>query len=174
MNTLNREIEILESIYRNPHKTSQRNLANLANLSLGMTNAVLKKLADKGWLTIEKKNNRNIRYAVTPKGREVITRESYHYFKETIKEVVYYRKSLEALMVRMKNRGYMGVLLVGQSDLDFMVEYFCTQNGLKLLKKDPCMGEKVFFLYCEGYLPDEEEKASREDVMFLQDLLMQG
>jgi len=32
-------------------------------LSLGMTNAILKRLAAKGWITVRKVNNRNIRYA---------------------------------------------------------------------------------------------------------------
>ena len=86
---IDKEIEILESIYHNPHRVSQRDLAQIAGLSLGMTNVILKRLAGKGLLTIKKVNNRNIRYAVSPKGIEAITRKSYRYFKPTIKNVVF-------------------------------------------------------------------------------------
>jgi DNA-binding MarR family transcriptional regulator len=67
----------------------QRDLAKIAGLSLGMTNAILKRLALKGLLTIKRVNNRNIHYIVTPTGIEAITRKSYRYFKRTIKNVVY-------------------------------------------------------------------------------------
>ena len=48
-------------------------LARIVGLSLGMTNAIRGRLAGKGWITIGKVNNRNIRYAVTPAGIEQIT-----------------------------------------------------------------------------------------------------
>lgn len=171
MNT-DKEIEILENIYHNPHQVSQQDLAEIVGLSLGMTNAILKRLAGKGWLTIQKVNNRNIRYAVSPKGIEAITRKSYRYFKRTIKNVVFYRESLETLMERIKDRGYEGLILVGQSDLDFMVEHLADKAELVLHHRDPEDMQKIFTLYSESYLPDEEEKASREDVVFLQDILM--
>ena len=172
MKNPDKEIEILENIYHNSCQLNQRNLAKIADLSLGMTNAILKRLVTKGWLTIKKVNNRNIRYAVSSKGIEEITRRSYHYFKRTIKNVVFYRESLEALIIRIKDQGYIGVLLVGKSDLDFIVEHFCTKTGLELLRQDPVRGEKVFLLYSESYLPDEKEKNLRNGVAFLQDLLV--
>jgi DNA-binding MarR family transcriptional regulator len=169
---IDKEIEILESIYHNPHRVSQRDLAQIAGLSLGMTNVILKRLAGKGLLTIKKVNNRNIRYAVSPKGIEAITRKSYRYFKRTIKNVVFYRESIETLMARIRERDYTGLILVGQSDLDFMVEHLAGKAGLTLHKQDPPPEERVFTLYSESYLPDQEETAEREDVVFLQDLLM--
>ena len=60
----------------------QRDLARIVGLSLGMTNAILKRL-------VKKVNNRNIQYIVSPKGINEITRRSYRYFKRTIKNVVY-------------------------------------------------------------------------------------
>jgi DNA-binding MarR family transcriptional regulator len=70
------EITILENIHANSDGIRQRDLAEIAGLSLGMTNSILKRLAVKGLLTIKRVNNRNIHYIVTPSGIEAITRKS--------------------------------------------------------------------------------------------------
>jgi len=158
MDANQKEIEILENIYHSQPNVRQRDLAHVAGLSLGMTNAILKRLAQKGWITIRKVNNRNITYAVSPEGMEVIMRKSYHYFKRTIRNVVYYRRTIEQLIKEVAELGYEGLILVGQSDVDFIVEHACRRYGVKLLKEDPDRPEETFFLYSENYIPDEEEK----------------
>ncbi|HON14399.1 MAG TPA: transcriptional regulator, partial [Treponema sp.] len=88
------ELTILETIYDSSRQASsvkQRDLAYTAGTSLGMTNAILKRLTQKGWITIKKVNSRNIQYAVTPDGINEIARRSYRYFKRTIRNVVMYR-----------------------------------------------------------------------------------
>ena len=89
--TTEKELEILSYIHSQKDTVPQRDLARVVGLSLGMTNAILKRLMEKGWLMIKKVNNRNIQYIVNPKGIEQITRRSYRYFKRTIKNVVYYQ-----------------------------------------------------------------------------------
>jgi DNA-binding MarR family transcriptional regulator len=167
-NPTNKEIEILESLYHSAEDVRQRDLAHVAGLSLGMTNALLKRLANKGWITVRKVNNRNIRYAVTPEGMDVIMRRSYRYFRRTIKNVVYYRRAIEELVEEIKEKGYDGLLLIGASDLDFIVEHACRRSELTLLSDDPEESEGTFFLYSEKYIPDDEEQHGTE---YLQRLL---
>ena len=93
MNTelaVDKEIEILSHIARG-EKVRQRDLSHVIGMSLGMTNAILKRLVHKGFLAIRKVNNRNIAYIVTPAGAEAIAKRSYRYFKRTIRNIVYYR-----------------------------------------------------------------------------------
>ena len=163
------EIKVLENIYQSSPEIRQRDLAEIAGLSLGMTNAILKRLAGKGFLTIKRVNNRNIHYIVTPSGIEAITRKSYHYFKRTIKNVVYYREAIEDLIADIKKQGYEGIILKGPSDLDFIVEHACRKSGLKYIKEDNS-SEKVFLLYSENYLPDRE--AAGDGRAFLQSILI--
>jgi len=171
MNTSQEEVEILENIYHSDANIRQRDLARIVGLSLGMTNAILKRLAQKGWITIRKVNNRNIAYAVSPEGVEVIMRKSYRYFRRTIKNVVYYRRNIEKLVSEVVERGYDKLLLVGQSDVDFIVEHACNRYGVELLKEDPSEAEEVFFLYSENYLPDKESAA--EGRGYLQQVLVE-
>jgi DNA-binding MarR family transcriptional regulator len=169
-----KEIEILQQIFENPEEVHQRDLARIAGLSLGMTNAILKRLAQKGLLTIRKVNNRNIRYVVSAKGAEEIARKSYRYFKRTIKNVTFYRRAIEDLVRKVKAKGYDGLVLVGVSDLDFIVEHACQVGNVRFVRDDRELTGNEFTLYSEHYIPDEETKAERneEPVIFLQDVLM--
>jgi DNA-binding MarR family transcriptional regulator len=168
-NTHEKELIILENIYNEPGDVRQRELAKLAGLSLGMTNAIIKRLVLKGLLTIKRVNNRNIHYIVTPTGIEAITKKSYRYFKRTIKNVTNYRVAIEDLIEEIENKGYEGIILKGSSDLDFIVEHACRKNDLKYIKDDNFTGN-FFLLYSEKYLPDKEDKGV--DKGFLQTLLI--
>ena len=168
-NSQEHELTILENIYKQSGEVRQRDLAEIAGLSLGMTNAILKRLAVKGLLTIKRVNNRNIHYIVTPSGIEAITRKSYRYFKRTIKNVVYYKEAIENLAMDIKNQGYDGLLLKGSSDLSFIVEHSCGKANLRYIKEDTNVG-RIFLLYSENYLPDKEEQGV--DRAFLQNILI--
>jgi len=162
------EITILENIYNKPGELRQRDLAEITGLSLGMTNAILKRLALKGFLTIKRINNRNIHYIVTPSGIELITKKSYLYFKRTIKNVVYYKETIEKLVLDIKTRGYGGLILKGSSDLDFIVEHVCLKNDLKYIKEDRII-DNIFLLYSENYIPYGEDV--KPGSAFLQNIL---
>ena len=169
-----RELEILEHIYDHPDHVHQRDLAHVVGLSLGMTNSILKRLAQKGFLKIRKVNNRNIRYIVSPDGAEAIARRSYRYFKRTIKNVVFYRRAIEDLVRKIKADGYTGLVMIGASDLDFIVEHACQMTGVRYVRDDNEINEHVFTLYSEHYISDEETKSETqgEAVTFLTDVLM--
>jgi DNA-binding MarR family transcriptional regulator len=131
------EYTILENIYdasRQKESPRQRDLARLAGASLGMINVILQRLAKQGWITIRKFNNRNIRYAVTPEGVNEIIHRSYNLFRRTIKNMVYYRDSIDEVVRKATEKGMSSVLLVGFSDLEFIIEHSCQRYGLSLLK----------------------------------------
>ena len=99
------ELEVLQHL-AHAEDVRQRDLARIIGMSLGMTNAILKRLALKGLITIRKVNNRNIVYAVSPDGFEEIARRSYRYLKRTIKNVVVYRETIESLVQLIAGQGF--------------------------------------------------------------------
>ena len=125
-----RELDALERIHLSQRPVRQRDLARIIGLSLGMTNAILKRLAQKGLLQVQKVNNRNIQYVVSAKGMEEITRRSYRYLKRTIRNVVYYKEALERIIGAAEARGLRRLVLIGSSDLDFIVEHLCHKHHL--------------------------------------------
>jgi len=148
---MDKELLILEQIQNNPH-VNQRDLASIAKASLGMTNAILKRFAEKGLITIKKVNNRNIRYALTSEGMEEINRRSWGYFKRTIKNVVDYQDAIREIVRQAVVDGYEGIALVGESDLEFMVEHICLKENISyqsIAQSDLTLSVKWFVFYAE-------------------------
>ena len=81
-----KETIILEQLSQNKDPIKQRELAEIAGLSLGMTNGLLKRMADKGFLMMEKVNSRNIKYILTPQGHRELNRRIKNYMKGHHKE----------------------------------------------------------------------------------------
>jgi len=134
---LDTEYIILENIYaaksRNP-PLKQRELAQIAKTSLGMTNSILKRLVQKGWITAKKINSRNIHYAITGEGINEIIRRSYGYFRRTIKNVAFYKDTIDSLIQNAAENKANAVLLIGASELEFIIEHSCQYFGLSFLK----------------------------------------
>lgn len=133
--THDKELGVLKTVLER-EAVHQRDIAQVVGMSVGMTNAIVKRLSKKGYLTVRKVNNRNIRYAVTPDGVDEIARRSYRYLKSTIKSVVDYKESIGKIVRRAAREGYTGVVLIGKSDVDFIVEHQCAKNGLHYRRTD--------------------------------------
>jgi DNA-binding MarR family transcriptional regulator len=172
------EYLILEKVYDSSENHSplrQRDLAQVAGTSLGMTNAILKRLARKGWITIQKLNSRNIHYAVTLDGMNEIIRRSYGYFKRTIKNVFFYKEKIDQAVGEAKRRGAVSALLVGPSDLDFIVEHSCHRHGLQFLQtpdEDGApAGDSILRVYAET-IPHAGRRSSG-NVLFLSRMVIE-
>lgn len=131
------ELAILESIYssqKREQSLTQRDLADAAGLSLGMTNALLKRFAEKGWILLRRLNARTINYALTPEGVNEIAHRTYRYFKRTARNASVYRDLIESFVMDIKRKGAARLVLAGSSDLDFLLEYACERHGLLFVK----------------------------------------
>jgi predicted transcriptional regulator len=131
------EFIILENIYDSLERNTplrQRDLALITGASLGMTNSILKRLVQKGWITVKKLNHRNIQYAVTIAGLNEILHRSYRYFKRTIKNIMVYKDAIDRVVFQAKRKNYAVILLIGVSDLEFIIEHSCLNHGLSFLK----------------------------------------
>jgi len=124
-----KEISLLEVLKNHPD-AGQRDMAEAIGLSLGMTNLLLKDLSAKGWMLVRKLSARKMQYILTPEGMKELSRRSYRYLKKSIRNVADCRVQLEALVLEAKNSGAPGLLLVGSSELDFVLDYLCRQHAL--------------------------------------------
>lgn len=157
-----KEAIILEAIYKE-NSIKQRELAEKSGFSLGITNAILKRLIEKGFLTVQKVNSRNLHYVVTSIGIDEILRRSYKYFKRTVKNVVFYRNFIEEIVEKAKKSGNNSVVLVGKSDLDFIIEYACGKSNIKYKNSENSLlfDDKCFIVYSEKFDPDISLKEER-------------
>jgi len=115
---------------------SQRDLARAINLSLGMTNVLLKRLSQKGYILMQKISSRNVTYVLTPEGMNELAGRTYRYLKRTMKTVVTYKEAIIAIAREARELGFNSLSLLGKSDIDFIVEYAAAAAGLEYVQLD--------------------------------------
>jgi DNA-binding MarR family transcriptional regulator len=134
-----RELQVLSLVHEEgppaedaagPSHLSQRSIARALGMSVGLTNAILKRLSDKGFLMMRRINAHNVHYLVTPEGIEQISRRSYHYLRRTIGNVVRYKERLRTFCREQKHAGITEIVLTGESDLAFILEWCAQKEGL--------------------------------------------
>jgi len=135
--TDNSEADILYSVnqtLQTSPNSSQRDFAKATNLSLGMTNALLKRFAEKGWIMMKKVSPRTIRYALTPDGMNTLAERSKNYMSRTFRNIRECTESMERVVMESMQRGCSQVVLYGESDIAFIIEYACSKYGVQFCK----------------------------------------
>jgi DNA-binding MarR family transcriptional regulator len=175
LQTTDHEYALLESIYHHEdtRPVKQRDLARIVGISLGMTNVILRKLAQKGWVVVRKISARNIQYAVTPAGIDEISRRSYQFFKRTVLNVVYYKDALERFLLSAKAKNFHAIVLVGKSDFDFVLAFLCQKHKLEFTQSETSApDEGVLMAFAEDYTPPGNGAAGHPDGVYLHDILI--
>ena len=83
------------------------------------------------WIAIHKINSRNLQYSLTPEGTREVARRTYRYLRRTMGQVGRWKEKIEVYMEGLKAQGFTQVLLVGESDLDFILEHCAIKAGLE-------------------------------------------
>ena len=125
------------TVLSNVHQTlisspnaSQRDISKALNMSLGMTNSILKRFVDKGWMCMHKISARNIKYVLTPEGLKEVAKRSYNYVKRTIKNVYDFKELILDFVGKQKSLGIKNIILLGEDDIAFIIEYACQKNEI--------------------------------------------
>lgn len=129
-----KELEILAQVYHAQEQRvpqSQRSIAQAAGMSVGMANAILKRLAEKGFVMMRRVNSRNVHYLVTPAGVDEVAKRSYRYLRRTVNHVVSYKERLRKFCKAQRAAGHTRIVLLGPSDLAFLVEWCAEKEGLE-------------------------------------------
>lgn len=144
------ELSVLQTIRESEidvDKLTQRELARRTGISLGMINALLKRLAERGWVMLTRVSAKTMRYALTPSGLAELTRRTAGYFQRASRGAELYRDRLETFAVEAKRGGAGTIVLVGTSEIEFLVAYVCERHGLIFvrsvdLEKSRSLGRK--------------------------------
>ena len=111
-----RTLKILQE-FNEQNSPSQRYLAKKLNLSLGLVNAFLKRLAQKGYFKITTIPKNRARYILTPQGAVEKARLTYEYVRYSLN---YYRSAkdnLQLLFNDLESQGIQDIAFYGASDL---------------------------------------------------------
>jgi DNA-binding MarR family transcriptional regulator len=111
-----RTLRILEQV-DNDHSPSQRALARELNISVGLVNSFIKRLAVKGYVKVTTIPRNRMRYILTPTGLAEKTRLtydyilfSYHFYKQA-------RRKLALLFSELERQNVRRIVFFGATDL---------------------------------------------------------
>jgi len=111
-----RTLKILEEIEKD--KTpSQRYLAGKLNISLGLVNSFIKRLAQKGLFKIKNIPKNRVKYILTPKGAAEKTRLTYQYIQYSFQFYKSARQKLRILFSGLTKNGNKKIVFYGAGDL---------------------------------------------------------
>lgn len=111
-----RTLRILEEIDRD-QEASQRTLARRMNVSLGLVNSFVKRLAHKGYFKISTIPSNRVKYILTPKGAAEKTRLTYEYIRYSFQFYKDAREKLRSLLDALEKRGVRRIIFYGVGDL---------------------------------------------------------
>ena len=116
-----RELKIIEEISQDKNLT-QRKISHKLGLSLGMTNLILKRLVNKGYIKVKGLNRRKVQYILTAKGFAEKTKKSYRYFLKTIYSLQEMKKKIQHLVLMEYQKDETHFVILGDGELADIVE----------------------------------------------------
>jgi predicted transcriptional regulator len=127
----NHNLKTLLEIKDNP-SVSQRSLARKLNISLGLTNSILKNLISRGWIKAKKDTGRKLLYLITPQGMANVSRLMYTRFQETLHYYHYTKDLLTAYLMKLYQQGEKTINIYGTGQLAEITYYAGIGTPLKL------------------------------------------
>jgi DNA-binding MarR family transcriptional regulator len=111
-----RTLKILEKV-ADERPPSQRDIAKELQVSLGLVNSFIKRLAKKGYFKITTIPKNRIKYILTPKGAAEKTRLTYLYIQHSYNFYKDARQKLCDLFSEFESQGVKRIVFYGASDL---------------------------------------------------------
>jgi predicted transcriptional regulator len=111
---------------------TQRSLSRKLNISLGLTNAIIKNLIHRGLIKAKKDTGRKLLYIITPKGMANVSRLMYNRFQETLHYYHYTKDLLTAYLMKLYQQGEKTINIYGTGQLAEITYYAGISTPLKL------------------------------------------
>ena len=111
-----RNLQLLEEISKDS-SLSQRKLSQYLGVALGVTNACLKKMVNKGLVKAKGINHKRIAYYLTPKGFSEKTKLTYHFLQHTIQYYSNLKDSISAKLSALSEVGHRRIVCYGAGEV---------------------------------------------------------
>lgn len=110
--------------------SNQRDLSQQLDLSLGMTNMLVRRLVTKGFIRISQLNKRKVKYALTPKGFAEKMRKSIRYTLKTISSISLIKGKIKEVVSKLYEKGEKNFIILGKSDFALLIDLVLRELNL--------------------------------------------
>ena len=127
-----RTLQLLEEIERSS-TPSQRDLAKKLNISLGLVNSFIKRLAQKGYFKVTTIPRNRVKYILTPKGVAEKTQLTYEYIQYSYRYFKEARQKLRQLFLSLDEMAVRRIVFYGIGDFAEIAFISLKDTSLKLV-----------------------------------------
>ncbi|MFL2749332.1 MAG: winged helix-turn-helix transcriptional regulator [bacterium] len=129
-----RTLDLFEAVESRPG-INQRQLAEELGISLGLANAFLKTILNKGWIRARKVKARRWFYFLTPQGSLEKSRLTLNYLQRTLKSFRDLRNKADQLLADLNKNGIEGIHLIGEEDFIDIIGLCLEHHQMQCLSK---------------------------------------
>ena len=142
-----RTLKLLEEIDKD-YTQSQRDLSDKLNISLGLVNSFVKRLANKGYFKITMIPKNRVKYILTPKGAMEKTRLTYQYLQYSFELYRGARRNLQKHFNGLVAQGVKRVVFYGVSEIAEIAYISLQETSIKMVAiVDEKRVGKIFLFY---------------------------
>ena len=127
-----RTLKLLEEIDKD-YTQSQRDLSNKLDISLGLVNSFVKRLASKGYFKITMIPKNRVKYILTPKGAMEKTRLTYQYLQYSFELYRGARRNLQKHFNELVAQGVKRVVFYGVSEIAEIAYISLQETAIKMI-----------------------------------------
>ncbi|MDP3723047.1 MAG: winged helix-turn-helix domain-containing protein [Candidatus Omnitrophota bacterium] len=127
-----RDMHLLNEVTQSPDVT-QRELSRRIGAALGLTNLMLRRLVQKGYIKISGTKRSRIRYLITPQGILEKSRLTYEFVQYSLQLFSRARFFLREQLTLVAKRGHRRILLCGTGELAEIAFLTIHEMGLELV-----------------------------------------
>ncbi len=127
-----RTLKLLEEIDKD-YTQSQRDLSNKLDISLGLVNSFVKRLANKGYFKITTLPKNRVKYILTPKGAIEKTRLTYQYLQYSFELYRGARRNLQKHFNGLVAQGVKRVVFYGVSEIAEIAYISLQETSIKMV-----------------------------------------
>ena len=111
-----KELAVIEHISDTQGILTQRDIANHANFSVGLTNLILKKLTKTGYIKVKQLTPKKMSYMLTRRGMVEKAKKSYLYIVGTISRLKHIESEIVKLFIKEARRGKSVFGILGEGE----------------------------------------------------------
>jgi len=127
-----KKLKLLEAI-ADSNPTSQRELANSLQMSLGLVNSFIKRLVKKGYCKVTTIPKNRVIYMLTPAGAMEKTRLTYEYIYSSYQYFKNAKEKVQHLYTDLQEEGVTKIVFYGAGELADIALLAMTGTGIRLV-----------------------------------------
>lgn len=126
------QLQILEEMESKGDFT-QRELAQKLNIAIGLSNAYIRRIIEKGYVMVSKMPRKRVFYNLTPKGIAEKSRLTLLYMKDSLNYYRTLRQTIETTLQSIHSRGLRRLVILGTGEIAEIAYILTRQNNLELV-----------------------------------------